>query len=307
MIDDKTIWTPNIVVLNSYGRAKQIYQDDNLKRVFSDGTVLWDPTDIFDIICNVDMSKFPFDSHTCSILFRVWGYRQGEVTLINVANEVGLQHYFPSNTWNLRKTNVYNIEEYNVLVFEINIERQSVFFIINLILPIFVLNILNICAFFLPPESGERIGFSVTVLLAIAVFLTISSDQLPGTSQPRLPSLSLLLFAEVVVSSMIVLQIVCSLRYYHSDDKVPVSTLSRIFVKVSRFIRCHAVCNARGNKEKYQDCYRKDITWRDVAVEIDCIGVIFTSLLIIIINLLFVVDVTIGLPILDTNFKPHLI
>jgi hypothetical protein len=46
--------------------------------------------------------------------------------------------------------------------------------------------ILNIFVFLLPADSGERVGYAITVLLAIAVFLTISSDSLPATSNPRI-------------------------------------------------------------------------------------------------------------------------
>jgi hypothetical protein len=41
------------------------------------------------------------------------------------------------------------------------------------------------------------------VLLAIAVFLTISSDSLPATSNPRISTISLLLFTYVMASAII--------------------------------------------------------------------------------------------------------
>ena len=37
-------------------------------------------------------------------------------------------------------------------------------------------------SFILPPESGEKVSLSVTVLLSLAVFLLMVSEQLPASS-----------------------------------------------------------------------------------------------------------------------------
>ncbi|CAG2219773.1 HTR3 [Mytilus edulis] len=159
--------------------------------------------------------------------------------------------------------------------------------------------ILNIFVFLLPPESGERVGYAVTVLLAIAVFLTISSDNLPATSSPRISSISLLLFSDVVISAVIVLMVILSLRYYHRDDNYPVSTFMRGFVNVSRILRCQVCCCMR-KKEK---CNGKDnkekIKWTDVGKEIDIVCGIFIIVVILVVNALYIIDVTVGLPGLD--------
>jgi hypothetical protein len=39
-----------------------------------------------------------------------------------------------------------------------------------------------VTAFKLPPESGERMGYSLTTLLAYAVYLTLMSEHLPAVS-----------------------------------------------------------------------------------------------------------------------------
>ena len=63
-------------------------------------------------------------------------------------------------------------------------ESHSMYVIINIILPILFLNQLNVLVFMLPAESGERVSYSLTVLLSIAVFMTIVGDTLPRTSEP---------------------------------------------------------------------------------------------------------------------------
>jgi hypothetical protein len=52
----------------------------------------------------------------------------------------------------------------------LKLKRQPMFFVLNLILPVCLMSILNIFVFLLPADSGERVGYAITVLLAIAVF-----------------------------------------------------------------------------------------------------------------------------------------
>ncbi|CAG2197825.1 unnamed protein product [Mytilus edulis] len=198
-------------------------------------------------------------------------------------------------TWELIESSVTKNEDLQDLEFSMTLKRNPMFFVLNLILPICVMITLNMFVFLLPPESGERVGYAVTVLLAIAVFLTISSGNLPATSSPRIPSISLLLFADVVISAVIVLMVILSLRYYHRDDNYPVSTFMRGFVNVSRIIRCKVCCCRRK-----QDKYNKDlIKWTDVGKEVDIVCGIFITAVICIVNALYIIDVTVGLPGLD--------
>ncbi|XP_050416836.1 neuronal acetylcholine receptor subunit alpha-7-like [Patella vulgata] len=64
----------------------------------------------------------------------------------------------------------------------IKIDRLYYFFLQNVIIPIFMLSFLNLFTFCLPDDSGEKISFSLTVLLSQTVFLSTISESLPTTS-----------------------------------------------------------------------------------------------------------------------------
>lgn len=42
--------------------------------------------------------------------------------------------------------------------------------------------VMDIVGFYLPPNSGERVSFKITLLLGYSVFLIIVSDTLPATA-----------------------------------------------------------------------------------------------------------------------------
>lgn len=56
------------------------------------------------------------------------------------------------------------------------------FYTVNLLLPSIFLMVMDIVGFYLPPDSGERVSFKITLLLGYSVFLIIVSDTLPATA-----------------------------------------------------------------------------------------------------------------------------
>ena len=77
----------------------------------------------------------------------------------------------------------YLVGKFSSIKFTINYERLNSFYIRNIILPNAVLLALSSLTFFLPSEIGERVGFGVTVTLALCVNLIIVIDFVPETSK----------------------------------------------------------------------------------------------------------------------------
>ncbi|CAC5417146.1 unnamed protein product [Mytilus coruscus] len=298
-LEEHIIWKPSFIIGNSYDGVKFIHKDHTVMRVQSNGVVKWTPGDNYEVVCNADVSRYPFDTQLCKLQILPWGYTSEEIVVVPIYDYIVQLWFNPQKTWEFIESSIAKNEGLQLLEFSMKLKRNPMFFVLNLILPICVMIILNIFVFLLPPESGERVGYAVTVLLAIAVFLTISSDNLPATSSPRISSISLLLFTDVVISAVIVLMVILSLRYYHREDTYLVSSFMRGFVNVSRILRCQ-VCSCRRKKEKYNETgNEEEIKWTDVGKEIDIICGIFITVVICIVNALYIIDVTVGLPGLD--------
>jgi len=62
------------------------------------------------------------------------------------------------------------------------IRRRPLFYTVNLLLPSIFLMVMDVVGFYLPPDSGERVSFKVTLMLGYSVFLIIVSDTLPATA-----------------------------------------------------------------------------------------------------------------------------
>ena len=66
---------------------------------------------------------------------------------------------------------------------ELQFTRLRPFYIINFIVPALLLALCMLLAFLLPTECGERLGYSLTILLSYTVLLTIVADMMPTTSK----------------------------------------------------------------------------------------------------------------------------
>ena len=59
---------------------------------------------------------------------------------------------------------------------------SKIIFVVAL-LHVFCISVLTVTAFYLPPESGERITLVITNLLAMTVFMLLVADIMPSTSE----------------------------------------------------------------------------------------------------------------------------
>jgi hypothetical protein len=63
------------------------------------------------------------------------------------------------------------------------LQRVPVYFIVNVVLPTLCLSVLSAMVFRLPPEAGEKMGLSVTVLMSYSVILMLINDNVPRSDK----------------------------------------------------------------------------------------------------------------------------
>ena len=88
----------------------------------------------------------------------------------------------------------------------------------NLIVPYIVLAVLTVFSFYLPPESGERMGLVITILLGLTVFMMVFTDNVPRTSEvtPLIGKYSVTVLVQVTFALLVTCGV---LRVYHKDPE----------------------------------------------------------------------------------------
>ena len=117
------------------------------------------------------------------------------IQFFNTDANVSTDGFTPNGQWNLLKTSTHSgtLTEGDgsvipIFGFILSMERVPTYYIFNIVLPVAMLMVLSVVGHILPPESGEKIGLQITILLAFSVMLLIMSDSTPkaGTTTPLL-------------------------------------------------------------------------------------------------------------------------
>lgn len=282
ILDTTYIWVPAMTLTNAVGEMDKVSRDWHSLVIFNTGLVHYYGGGIFSFTCDVDVSYYPWDRQKCQLWFTPWGYGVDQLNIFQINETIYQTYYSENGEWTLIGSSTGVIPNSVIFFFELFLERQPRFVVINVIAPIMVMSFLNILIFLIPIDSGERISYSLTVLLAVAVFLTLVGDNLPKTSDP-MSFLSYYLLAVLIMSVCITLATICSLRLYHSGENEKVSSFWRCIalfgkcrcLRKTRSVRyskhngsrlkanenCNSYLTARSAKEEFYPNFKRSKVW----------------------------------------------
>lgn len=312
VLPEDVIWKPPLINSNSAQEMTMFGMDDLSLYVRHNGQVTWLPGQNLKFSCSFDITYFPFDTQKCTLIIITWGHASQDITFNSLNSTLQTSLYSTNSEWDLSKTSVtVSTTGTPMANFTFYFKRRSLFLTMTLILPCVFLVLLNIGVFLLPTDSGERIGFAVTLLLAVVLYLTIAQELLPATALPRLSAICIFLMIDFMMSGLIVGSVIVSSRFYFKSEDEPIPNWMK---KIVTFQLC---CRAKNRvhdgqstgtgrheekgevlfrNEKVNDSHgnEKEITWQDVSKTFDYISLIFYMMMFIGTNLMFIIDVVQG-------------
>lgn len=270
LISQSEIWKPDLTLWNGFSKLSELGSDFMLVSINDYGWVKWNPSEIFETKCSIDVRYFPFDEQTCDIIISFWMMNSDWFDIATPSDGVLLNEYKQNGMWTITNTSAaveyLSSSEYGV-VFTVKLKRNSSFYIYNLILPIILLSILTIFTFTLPVDSGEKMGYIMTVFLSFAVFMITVSSELPKTSGSLLGSYMMF---ELAVSTFVVCFSAIQLRLHHRKEPVPQVIIRLLKLKYCKCRRMIKVLdsNGKGDTDFEQN---QTIAWADVISKVDFI------------------------------------
>ena len=215
--------------------------DDAYAIVSYDGSVFWSRPGHLRPTCKfIGMEKFPFDKLTCAMEFGSWVYSGKYLRLVKTGGEKcysigGSQTAGESfNEFSFAKedpisckTHVYPPypaspdEDWPVMLYNVTIERSWQPYARGYMVTQVMLNIIGFSAFWLPPSCGERMGLSISSILAAVASEIVIAANLPQASEftwfQKFSAISL------SFSFISLLECVAVLYFYYkrSEDMVP--------------------------------------------------------------------------------------
>ncbi|XP_069108558.1 neuronal acetylcholine receptor subunit beta-2-like [Argopecten irradians] len=239
-VPQNKIWKPDIALENGFTKLKELGDDFLLTTIENGGLVTWRPYDVFETKCSINIEYFPFDKQTCELQFGVWTSPLDQIDVeLGSEGAILLDEYQPNGEWDLLSTSAASSESSTdgaIVTFSITVKRKPQYILYNVVLPIIMLSLLSVFVFALPVDSGEKIGYIMTVYLAFAVFLTIVSASLPVSSSMSLLSMYLILL--VFLGTGVVMITILELRIHYRDNSYRIPKIVAALVRFSKTLRC---------------------------------------------------------------------
>ncbi|XP_069119215.1 neuronal acetylcholine receptor subunit alpha-6-like [Argopecten irradians] len=218
------LWRPTLVVDNSITDLSVISNNDIPMRILKSGLIYWRPADIYVVACESDITYYPMDKQSCIISIASWAYTSFEVALRMSKKQVVTDFYSKNGEWEMISTTGDRSEavksrggtSFSSLKYTIVLRRRPLFHILNTLFPVVLMAFLSAMVFKLPADSGEKIGFALTVLLAYTVYLTLISENIPSTSV-KVSYLSVFLSITLSLGTLAVLCTILVLCMHYRD------------------------------------------------------------------------------------------
>ncbi|CAI5448080.1 unnamed protein product [Caenorhabditis angaria] len=205
-VPQSKIWIPELTLTDVHDILD--FKPDEKKDawIHHDGSAGFYATIVPSVICQLDVFKFPMDSHVCSIDIMYNTYYTNEFLQVfpsvdpiaNVA-EIG---QLGNGEWQIDWINATidksDIEVANVMKFVAKIQRNPGFYISLVIIPAYFINALSLIALFLNLNAiPEKLGIGLTNIMAMTFILSILAEDLPKTR--KIPLLAIYVIVSLVI------------------------------------------------------------------------------------------------------------
>ena len=266
-LQQRRVWKPDLRLWNSVETLKSLGSEDNLVNVKRNGNVIWEPGHRFKTSCSLDTSMYPFDSQRCSIVFSAWMHFGHVVKLISLYDKILFDDFQGNGEWELvtsRAHSEYLINPDGYLlpqyIVTLTLKRRALYYALTICVPILVLSILNCLVYLLPPDSGEKISFCLTVLLAYMVYISFLGDNLPRTSRTT-SYMVVYLSSMICLSFLSVLNSVVVLFFWHRSEVREEGECKDDYGFINTTSLCMACVNRKWSTIKSRNsgaCYEED-------------------------------------------------
>ncbi|XP_020909659.1 neuronal acetylcholine receptor subunit alpha-10 [Exaiptasia diaphana] len=243
------VWVPDILLYNNidhqdrHAGGRNSYKTDVV--VKSTGENFWHNPSLFKLVCQISVIYFPLDEQNCTLKFGSWTQDNSRLQLRPMPIKFPSTYYTENGEWTVtkmwmcRKRKKYQCcqRKFDHIEFFIKMRRNASDYLINLIIPCCLISSMIFLGFILPPESGERIGLSITVLLAMTVFQQLTSEIMPSYD---FPILGQYYFAIVLEISTSIVATTLILNFYHRTHRQMPYLIRRVVLEwTSRLVFLH--------------------------------------------------------------------
>ena len=208
IVSKDDVWIPELKQANNAELTNHFFRSSVW--VTSNGTLSMMLAGDFIGYCTVQTLYFPNDKQTCYYVFLSTANDASGLYFDLSSKEVKSDLLAQHGEWHIESSNVTHTNYYDEDVdltlqgclFHLHLTRRPLSILIYTCLPLALIAFLNIMIYVVPVGSGERVSFSVQILLTLIFFTSGISDRIPQNA----------LEVPLLARAMAVLTFLCSVN-----------------------------------------------------------------------------------------------
>ncbi|XP_041832129.1 gamma-aminobutyric acid receptor subunit rho-2-like isoform X2 [Melanotaenia boesemani] len=189
----KKIWVPDVFFVHSKRSFIHDTTTDNIMlRVFPDGHVLYSMRVTVTAACNMDFSRFPLDSQTCTLELESYAYTDEDLMLywksgdesLSTDDRISLSQFLIQKFHTTSRLAFYSSTGwYNRLYINFTLRRHIFFFLLQTYFPATLMVMLSWVSFWIDRRAvPARVSLGITTVLTMSTIITGVNASMPRVS-----------------------------------------------------------------------------------------------------------------------------
>uniref|UniRef100_A0A8C6S846 GABA(C) receptor n=1 Tax=Neogobius melanostomus TaxID=47308 RepID=A0A8C6S846_9GOBI len=189
----KKIWAPDVFFVHSKRSFIHDTTTDNVMlRVYPDGHVLYSLRVTVTAACNMDLSRFPLDSQTCTLELESYAYTEEDLMLywksgdesLSTDERISLSQFLIQKFHTTSRLAFYSSTGwYNRLYINFTLRRHIFFFLLQTYFPATLMVMLSWVSFWIDRRAvPARVSLGITTVLTMSTIITGVNASMPRVS-----------------------------------------------------------------------------------------------------------------------------
>ncbi|XP_029954727.1 5-hydroxytryptamine receptor 3A-like [Salarias fasciatus] len=262
LVPTDVLWKPDIIIEEMIEKDKAPPSD--FLKIRSNGNVEYRNDQVVISSCKMRVYKFPFDVQSCNLSIKslmhsdeelYFSFDSNSTVLTELSRMVMQTQYewlFIKMTVTSKTDNISIDMNQTSVIHTIYMRRRSLLYIANFLMPIVFFLCLDLSSFLISESGGEKLGFKVTVLLAVTVMQLILNEILPCSSE-RIPLIAVYCIGIFTLMMLSLLETILVMHLMEKDAASPQDSDTN---------RDHKLTKHKLSKSSIHHCFKGEFNQR---------------------------------------------
>ncbi|CCD74318.2 Neurotransmitter-gated ion-channel ligand-binding domain-containing protein [Caenorhabditis elegans] len=227
------VWIPETTIVDC--SEIKVFDNEYTRYAWlhSNGSIGMYIASVTSVVCQMDVYKFPMDTHTCSVNFLFMTYQLEEFTIVGKTGTLPRPvEQLGNGEWQMKSIQIAFepvVDNLTYLTkFEATFSRNPGFYIVLVMIPAYFINVLSIVALFMDINNrSEKFTVGMTNIMSMSFILVILAEDLPKTKNLPILAIYTVTSLAIMLCSLTAVVALPKLKAYYANrslargEKIP--------------------------------------------------------------------------------------